>query len=87
MRDAFVDVTFEVPEAELRAMRNPGRYVFEKLRDAADRLCEESGARLRTDRRPELHMRKGAHKITHVDHVLFAARFPVTVPETVAPLR
>ena len=83
MRDAFVDVTLEIPVRDVAGMPDPGVYIGEKMRDAADKLCEQSGARLRTDRAPEFHVRRGAHKITREDVFLCASRWAVTVPEAV----
>ena len=83
MRDAFVDVTLEVPAMDLLRVDDPTRFLYERMRDRADQLCEESGARLRTDRAPEVHIREGRHPLTGLDMTLVASRWAVVVPDSV----
>lgn len=85
MRDLFVDVTLEVPVADLALQPDPTRYLYERMRDSADRLCEQSGATLRTDRAPEVHVREGRHPLLGVDMTLVASRWAVVAPENVTP--
>jgi hypothetical protein len=83
VRDLFVDVRLEVPTRELLALGEDGpRQVVERMRDSADRLCAEQGARLRTDRAPELLVNDAIHPLLG-DMTLFASRWPVVAPETV----
>lgn len=84
MQDLFVDVTFEVPAPELAKSADPSRFVFEMMRDRADALCAENGARLRTDRAPELQISQAVDLRTGLDMVLCAGRWPVVVPDSVA---
>ncbi len=79
MQDLFVDVTTEVPLARLAIERDPTQYVIGLLRDAGDKLCESSGARLRTDRVPELIV-KQAVSPAGVDVLLCAVRWAVVAP-------
>ena len=58
MRDTFVDVRLEVPTSELRGLPDAAQQVVERMRDSADRLCAESGARLRTGRRAWNYLRR-----------------------------
>ena len=83
MRDAFVDVTTEVPLAELATVRDPSGLVLETMRETADKLCDESGARLRTARAPEVHVSRGIEKATGTEVLLCASRWAVEVPESV----
>lgn len=83
MRDAFVDVTLEVSLVELARESDPSAYILEKMRGAADTLCDRNGARLRTDRKPEIHIKEGRHIITQEDVLLCASRWAVVAPESV----
>lgn len=82
MRDAFVDVTLEVPVRELAGLHDPTQALYERMREGADRLCSESGARLRTDRAPEVHVREGRHPLIG-DVTLVASRWAVVVPDRI----
>ena len=82
MRDTFVDVRLEVPVRELAALPDAGQQVLERMRDSADRLCAESGARLRTDRAPEIVVQQAMHPLLG-DMTLFASRWAVVAPESV----
>lgn len=83
MRDAFVDVTLEVPLTDLAHVNDPSAYVFEKMRDAAEKLCDESRARLRTDRAPEVELSQAVETRTGRGMLLCASRWAVEVPESV----
>ena len=83
MRDAFVDVTLEVPAAELVRLSDPTAFLYERMRDRADALCAESGARLRTDRAPEVIVQEGRHPLLGLDVTLVASRWAVVVPDSV----
>lgn len=83
MRDTFVDVRLEVPVAELAGLSDAATQVLERMRDSADRLCAESGARLRTDRSPEIIVQQAIHPLLG-DMTLFASRWAVVAPESVA---
>ena len=82
MRDTFVDVRLEVPVRELAALPDASQQVLERMRDSADRLCAESGARLRTDRAPEIIVQQAMHPLLG-DMTLFASRWAVVAPESV----
>lgn len=82
MRDVFVDVLLEVPTAELRGLPYAAQQVLERLRDSADRLCSDQGARLRTDRAPELIVKEAQHVLMG-DMTLFASRWAAVAPESV----
>jgi hypothetical protein len=84
VRDAFVDVLLEVPTADLATQADPTRYLFERMRDSADALCAGQGARLRTDRTPEVVIREGRHPLLGLDMTLVASRWAVVTPERVA---
>jgi hypothetical protein len=81
VRDTFIDVLLEVPAKEMRHPDAP-QAVLERMRDSADRLCAEQGARLRTDRAPEILVKEGIHPLLG-DMTLFASRWAVVAPETV----
>lgn len=83
MRDAFVDVVLEVPASELRHLHDPTRYLYDRMRDRADQLCADSGAKLRTDRAPEVHVREGRHPLLGLDMTLVSSRWAVVAPESV----
>ena len=82
MRDAFVDVLLEVPVRELAALHDPTRELYERMREGADAKCAESGARLRTDRAPEVRVQEARHPLLG-DMTLVASRWAVVVPEDV----
>lgn len=84
MRDSFVDVTLEVPARALMLERDPSRYVFESMRERADELCARNLGRLRTDRAPEIIV-SNAVALDGTDMVLCASRWPVVIPDAVAP--
>lgn len=85
MRDSFVDVALEVPARTLLLERDPTRFVFESMRDKAEQLCERNYGRLRTDRAPEIIVENAVDAATGVDMVLCASRWPVVIPDAVAP--
>lgn len=83
MRDMFIDVLLEVPAADLRQLDDPTRFLYERMRHRADELCEGNGARLRTDRSPEVHIREGRHPLLGIDMTLVASRWAVVAPDGV----
>lgn len=83
MRDLYVDVLLEVPTAELKDVADPSHALYERMRKRADELCDENGARLRTDRAPEVHIRQGRHPLLGIDMLLVASRWAVVAPERV----
>lgn len=85
MRDSFVDVTLEVPARVLMLERDPTRFVFEKMRVRAEALCDANFGRLRTDARPEFLIQNAVDPLTGSDMVLCASRWPVVIPNAVAP--
>jgi hypothetical protein len=85
VRDTFVDVRLEVPTRELAGLGDDAsQQVLERMRDSADRLCAERGARLRTDRAPEIVVQEAQHPLLG-DFTLFASRWAAVAPESVAP--
>lgn len=84
MRDMFIDVLLEVPAVDLLHQEDPTRYLYERMRERADELCAENGARLRTDRSPEVHVREGRHPLLGLDMTLVASRWAVVAPDRVA---
>jgi hypothetical protein len=82
VRDTFVDVRLEVPTHELQGLSDAATQVLERMRDSADRLCAESGARLRTDRAPEIVVQEAQHPLLG-DFTLFASRWAVVAPERI----
>lgn len=82
MRDMFVDVFLEVPVRELAGLYDPTTALYERMRQGADAKCAEVGARLRTDRAPEVTVREGRHPLIG-DVTLVASRWAVVAPESV----
>lgn len=83
MRDTYVDVLVEIPVADLAREADMTRYMWELMRESADRLCAENGAHLRTDRAPELTIREGQHPLLGIDMFLCASRWAAVAPESV----
>lgn len=83
MRDAFIDVTFEIPLSDLGSVLDPSGYILEKMRGEADRVCDRSKARLRTDRNPEIQVNQAIEARTGRAMLLCASRWAVEVPESV----
>ncbi len=83
MQDTFLDVTLEIRQKELDAADDPSALVLERLRGAADQLCQQVGGRLRTDRNPEVIIRNAEHKLTQESYVLIATRWAAVVPDKV----
>ena len=82
MKDVFIDVTLEVPVAQLARLRDPTRELYESMRTKADALCRENGARLRTDRAPEVRVQEAHHPLLG-DMTLIASRWAVVAPDGV----
>ena len=82
MRDAFVDVLLEVPVRELAKLQDPTAALYERMREGADAKCAEAGARLRTDRAPEVRVQEARHPLLG-DMTLVASRWAVVAPEGV----
>lgn len=85
MRDAFVDVRLEIDLDSLTTQDRPDEWVIEQARTEADRLCDRNGARLRTDRAPEILVEKGQHRETGQLCLLVATRWAVIAPDEVVP--
>lgn len=83
MRDAFVDVQLELNPDALALESDPSQYVLEASRAEAERLCDDNRAQLRTDRAPEVLVKKGIHKLTRQEVLLVASRWAVRVPSGV----
>ena len=84
MRDVFVDVLLEVPLSDLAGVEDPTKHLYDRMRESADELCAEQGAKLRTDRAPEVHVREGRHPLLGLDMLLVASRWAVVAPERFA---
>jgi len=84
MKDYAIDVLLEVPVKELARLHDPASAVMERMRDKADRMCDEAGARLRTDRAPEVTVSQAIHPLLG-DMTLFASRWAVVAPEDLEP--
>lgn len=82
MRDAFVDVLLEVPVRELARLDDPTAALYERMREGADAKCAEVGAKLRTDRHPEVRVQEARHPLLG-DMTLVASRWAVLAPEGV----
>jgi len=80
----YVDVNVELDVLELAKVADPSRYALELSRETADRLCIESGARLRTDRPPEVVIGRGVDPFTGRDVVMAASRWVVEGPDALA---
>lgn len=85
MRDAYVDVQLEINLASLEGKDNPDEFVISTARLEADRLCERNGARLRTDRVPEILVQKGQNRETGELCLLVATRWAVVAPDQAVP--
>lgn len=81
--DLYVDVTYEIPVDDLRLYEDPSKHLFEVMRHKAEALCDQHGARLRTDRAPEIIIKQGKH-VLGFDVTLAASRWPVVAPTKVA---
>ena len=86
MREAQLDVTLEIQVMDDVAVMGDTdfwRGAMEKMREEADRLAATvPGARLRTDRPPEIISRLGSHNLLLGEWVLVASRWWVDVPES-----
>ena len=82
MKDVFIDVTLEVPVAQLALLQDPTRELYESMRTKADQMCRENGARLRTDRAPEVRIQEARHPLLG-DMTLVASRWAVVAPDRV----
>jgi hypothetical protein len=81
MRDVFLDVRLELDLNALSLIDDPDRWIIEAAREEADRLCEQSRAKLRTDRAPEIIVTRGENKATGQMCLLIATRWAAVVPE------
>lgn len=82
MRDAFIDVLLEVPLREIARLDDPTGVLYHAMRESADAKCAEVGARLRTDRAPEVRIQEAKGPLIG-DVTLVASRWAVVVPESV----
>lgn len=82
MRDVFIDVLLEVPVRELAKLHDPTQALYERMREGADAKCAEVGARLRTDRSPEVRVQEARHPLLG-DMTLVASRWAVVAPDGV----
>jgi hypothetical protein len=82
VRDAFIDVMLEVPVSELARLHDPTAALYERMREGADAKCAEVGARLRTDRAPEVRVQQADHPLLG-GMTLVASRWAVVAPDSV----
>jgi hypothetical protein len=85
VRDLFVDVNCEFDTLVLARQRDPTRFALELSREEADRMCATSGARLRTDRPPQVVIRTALKPETGRDVTLVATRWAIVAPDSVFP--
>jgi hypothetical protein len=84
VKDMFLDVQAEIPMHEVESFGPAaGQHIIEMLRRSADELCDRDGARLRTDRMPEIIIKRAMHPLTG-DVLLVASRWATVAPESVA---
>ncbi len=81
MKDIYVDVELKLDAEALLAKRDPARLAMELSRDEARRLCDQSGAELRTDRHPEVVIGGAMDPKTGRHLLLVAARWAVIAPD------
>lgn len=87
MKDMFLDVRLELNEASLVEEAEPTAFIVETARAEADRKCQETGAKLRTDAPPEFYIERGEHRLTGERCLLVATRWKVVAPESTQPER
>lgn len=80
--DVFIDVHSEFDTLSLAKLADPGREVMEMVRGIAERLCEGRGATVRTDRAPEVIIRRAVKPETGADVTLVSSRWAVVAPES-----
>lgn len=85
MRDSFLDLTIELPAELVAREPDPGRFILEAMRRKADETCDRNFGRLRTDSTPEIIISRGIDRTTGVEMVLAASRWPVVIPDAIAP--
>ena len=81
MKDLYMDVLIEVPAGDLANLPDPTQFLWERMRARADEVCRENGARLRTDRTPEVTVQEARHPLLGVDMTLVASRWAVVAPD------
>lgn len=79
MPDTFVDVTVEIPLDRLVQEADPSEFVIVSMRDAADRLCDSAGGRVRTDYTPEIIVKRAVTPLG-IDVLLCASRWAAVAP-------
>ena len=84
MKDIYIDVSLELDTLQLNSLPDPSRFVTERLREEADRKCDEANAQLRTDRPPEMIVKQAINPLTATPVTLVAARFAVIAPESLS---
>lgn len=89
MREALIDVTFEIEVTDdLAALADPRfhREAIEHMRHKAEVLAREAGGHLRPDRAPEITVPQpvspASPLLQHQQFVLYASRWLAMVPET-----
>jgi hypothetical protein len=79
MLDAFIDVQLEIAASSITDRDTTSRFIIERSRHEAEVLAERSGATVRTDRAPEIVVRRAMHSLTG-DVLLVASRWAVLTP-------
>lgn len=77
MTARFVDVRCEFDTFGLAQLADPAQEVMEIVREEAQRLCDTRGAVLRTDRAPEVIIRRAIHAASGRDVTLVSSRWAV----------
>lgn len=83
MKQVYLDVSLELDPTALGREADPDRWVLEALRVEADAKCAEAGARLRTDRPPEMIIRRAQRKDTGAAVITVDSRWAVVAPDDV----
>jgi hypothetical protein len=83
--EGFIDVEVVIPIDELILHRMNGRdtedLIMRKLKDEAERVCDEHRAQLRTETTPEIVTKEAIEPMTGEKVLLVATRWKVDGPE------
>lgn len=90
MKPGWIDVLLEVNSEDVvtryenmtttEAKEAMAQELVEASRVGAEERCREVGGRLRTDSKPEWHIRRGSHILVGGDYLLVASRWQADVP-------
>ena len=84
-REGRLVITAEIDVRQLAGMtpEQSVKHVINIVRTKADEECAHAGARLRTDRPPDLSIKKGTHNALGLEFLLVWSNWYVDVPESV----